>query len=142
MLVPVQVSLEGSPSQGERDAVLRALQDGGFEPSSLTGVTRGTADTVAAVVIVAPLAEFFKTLGSQAGGDAMRAIKGLFGRVRDARGGDAAVRLEDAGAGPIVHLDSSLPDDAYRTLAGYDWSNLGDGDLSWDAATRSWRLVD
>jgi hypothetical protein len=140
--VPVQLDLEGPHSDSDRRAALQILRDAGLDAHASTGNTRGIAETVATVVIVAPLAEFFKTIGSQAGTDATKAIKGLFERLRAAHEGSRSVRLQDVGEGPIVDLDTSLPDDAYRELETLDWSSLGDGDLCWDAAASTWRLVD
>ena len=37
-----------------------------------------------------------------------------------------------------VHLDPSLPDDAYQQLFTLDLSSVSTGDLSWDHRRRSW----
>lgn len=140
--VPVQLQLEGPHSDSDRRAALEILRDAGLDAHASTSNTRGIPETIAAVVIIAPLAEFFKTIGSKAGTDATKAIKSLFARLRAAHGDARSVRLQDVGEGPIVDLDTSLPDDAYHALETLDWSSLGDGDLCWDAAAGTWRLVD
>jgi hypothetical protein len=144
MSLTAQITLPGRPSDDELEAVRRIVQDAGVDASiARQDVTRGVSEALVAVLVTVPLAEFFKTIGSQAGQETGRAIGRFVQRLASAqKHTDPEIWVEDLDSGPIVHLRPSLPDDAYAALSSIDWSAFGDGDLTWDAESGSWQLLD
>lgn len=154
----VHVVLDVGVSEEELEAVKGVLRSAGLDAEVQPGIVELSAEPgpwVADLVSVGQnavlvIAAFFGAVGAgfaqKAGqdawdefrGDGWRGLKRFMQELTFARGGSSG-RVTLRGVGhPDMSLDSGLPDDAYKSLADLDWSQLSEGTLGWNRETGEW----